>query len=400
MLGAIYIGLSGMQTFSKGLQIISNNVANMNTLGFKGTSVTFADSFNRGGLGSFHSGRNGQSFGSGVQLGSRTINFTEGDIRQTGGALDLAIKGDGFLVLSGENGKTYYGRTGQFDLDDKGYISLLGSSYRLNLLDASGAASPVNIDDRRTSPPIATGLIKFDRFLTSDSSSNQAVIQDIAVYDSVGVRHVWKVTMDRAVNETPPAPGKWSVKVTDESGATVGTQSITFGLAGSAEDPSSLTFAYSPTGSAAMSVKLDFAGVTHINAGTTSTIRAASSDGRGSGNLSKVTVTEDGTLLLTYSNNQTVDLGAVAIADFRDLQKLEQVGSGLFRNNGSEVRLLPSEKDGAGALVSGQVEASNVDLSQQFGDLILIQRGFQASSQVLSVSNDMIQQLFGIRGQG
>lgn len=399
MLGAIYIGLSGMQTFSKGLQIISNNVANMNTLGFKGTSVTFADSFNRGGLGSFHSGRNGQSFGSGVQLGSRTINFIEGDIRQTGGALDLAIKGDGFLVLSGENGKTYYGRTGQFDLDNKGYVSLLGSSYRLNLLDASGAASPVNIDDRRTSPPVATGLIKFDRFLTTDSSFNKAVIPDIAVYDSVGVRHVWKVTMDRAIDETPPMPRKWSVTVTDESGAEVGKQSITFDPAGD-PDPTSFTLAYSPTGSAPMSVKLDFSGVDHIGAGTTSTIRVASSDGRGSGNLSKVTVTENGTLLLTYSNNQTIDLGAVAIADFRDLQKLEQVGSGLFRNNGSEVRLLASEKDGAGTLVSGQVEASNVDLSQQFGDLILIQRGFQASSQVLSVSNDMIQQLFGIRGQG
>jgi flagellar hook protein FlgE len=94
-------------------------------------------------------------------------------------------------------------------------------------------------------------------------------------------------------------------------------------------------------------------------------------------------------------------LGAVAIADFRDPQQLERIGAGLFIDKGgANVRLLASGQDGVGKLLSRQIEASNVDLSQQFGDLILVQRGFQASSQVISISNDMIQQLFGIRGQG
>ncbi len=91
----------------------------------------------------------------------------------------------------------------------------------------------------------------------------------------------------------------------------------------------------------------------------------------------------------------------MALADFRDPQQLERASNGLFRDRGSgQLRLLPSGSDGIGTLVSKQIEASNVDLSQQFGDLILIQRGFQASSQVVSVSNDMIQELFGIRGRG
>ncbi|HZZ37020.1 MAG TPA: flagellar basal body rod C-terminal domain-containing protein [Caulobacteraceae bacterium] len=89
------------------------------------------------------------------------------------------------------------------------------------------------------------------------------------------------------------------------------------------------------------------------------------------------------------------------MADFRDPQQLERVSNGLFRNRGDgQFRMLPSATDGIGTLVSKQIEASNVDLSQEFGDLILIQRGFQASSQVVSVSNDMIQELFGIRGRG
>jgi flagellar hook protein FlgE len=119
------------------------------------------------------------------------------------------------------------------------------------------------------------------------------------------------------------------------------------------------------------------------------------------GALASVGVDADGQIKLTYSNEKTDLLGAVAIADFRDPQQLERVGGGLLEDrHGARGRLLPSGIDGIGKLVSKQLEASNVDLSQQFGDLILIQRGFQASSQVVSVSNDMIQQLFGIRGQG
>jgi flagellar hook protein FlgE len=401
MLGAIYVGLGGMQTFSKGLQIISNNVTNMNTSGFKATSVTFSDAFNRGGLGGFHSGGNGRSFGAGVHLGSRSLVFSEGQMRQTGGALDLAIKGDGFLVLSGESGRNYYGRTGQFNLDDKGYVTLLGSNYHLNVLDASGNLSAINLDDRRNSPPMATSLVSMIGNLSSDATATQAELKEIIVYDARGTRHVWKATFTRAPDETPPTSRKWNVNVTDGKGVAVGSaQSLKFNMAGIIEEPSVLTFGYTPTGDDPVEVKLDFSKVSNMSSAGTSTLTIAKGDGRGAGVLSKVTVTEEGTLKLTYSNNDTADVGSVAIATFRDLQKLEQIGNGLFRNDGSPSSLLSSERDGAGALISGQVEASNVDLSQQFGDLILIQRGFQASSQVVSVSNDMIQQLFGIRGQG
>ncbi|SFG54055.1 flagellar hook-basal body protein [Novosphingobium sp. CF614] len=109
----------------------------------------------------------------------------------------------------------------------------------------------------------------------------------------------------------------------------------------------------------------------------------------------------DGQVKLAWSNEETELVGAVAIADFRDQQQLESIGNGRYIYAGSgQRRVLASGTDGIGTIVSKQLEASNVDLSQEFGDLILIQRGFQASSQVVSVSNDMIQQLFGIRGQG
>ena len=124
-------------------------------------------------------------------------------------------------------------------------------------------------------------------------------------------------------------------------------------------------------------------------------------DGSASGTLTQVTVNEDGQVKLTYSNGKTELAGAVAIADFRNPEQLERIGNGLFESHGNgEYRLTASGSPGGGKLVSGQIEASNVDLAHEFGELILIQRGFQASSQVVSVSNDMIQQLFAMRGQG
>ena len=104
---------------------------------------------------------------------------------------------------------------------------------------------------------------------------------------------------------------------------------------------------------------------------------------------------------ISYTNEEKKELGAIALADFRDPQQLEQRSNGLFRYDGyGQRQLLSAEDTRVGSILSKRLEASNVDLGGQFGELILIQRGFQASSQIISVSNDMIQQLFGIRGQG
>lgn len=396
MLGSIYIGLSGLSAYSKGLQTISNNVTNLNTPGFKATSFRFADSFSYGGLGSsFSRYVGGQQIGAGVRYGAESIDFRQGDLRQTSGDLDLAIQGSGLLVLrNGE--RTYYTRTGSFTIDAKGYIADTASGYRLMMLNGSGQAVDINVDAKQTKPPSTTTKVTFAQNLSS--TATEATVADISIYDSSGARHVWKA---RFTPVGASAPGEWNVTVTDEVGAQVGQQTLKF--IGGFVDPTTanLTFTSSPTGANPLSVNFDFTGVESFSSGTVSTIRAASVDGKGIGSLTNVSIDEDGQVKLTYSNEDTVLLGAVAIADARDPQLLERVGAGLFRDKGgAQIRLLGSGQDGIGQLVSRRIEASNVDLSAQFGDLILVQRGFQASSQVVSVSNDMIQQLFGIRGQG
>jgi flagellar hook protein FlgE len=396
MLGAIYVGLSGMNAFGRGLQTISNNVANINSPGFKATAVNFGDVFSYGGGGlTFFSGVDGTRAGNGVRVTAERVDFGQGDLRQSDGDLDLAIQGAGFLVLL-KDAKTYYARTGQFVVDKEGFIVQQGTLYRLGVLDGAGRATSLNIDSKRTSAPTATSVIKFADNLSS--SATTAAVADLAVYDSFGGKQTWQAKFDKVTT----AQNQWSVTVTDQTGAQVGQSILQF--VGSSVDPATqkLTFTSTPQGAGTLAVTLDFSsGVTSFSAGTTSTIRAASVDGNGVGVLSTVALDEQGRIKLTYSNEKTDLLGSVALADFRDPQQLRRLSGGLFEKIGDgPTRMLASNTEGIGRLQAKQLEASNVDLSQQFGDLILIQRGYQASSQVVSATNDMIQQLFGIRGQG
>jgi flagellar hook protein FlgE len=391
MLGSIYIGLSGLTAYSRGLQTISNNVTNLNTPGFKATSFSFADSFSYGGLGSSYSRYvGGQQIGAGVRYGHESIDYRQGDLRDTGGDLDLAIQGRGMLVLL-DGDRTYYTRTGQFGIGADGHVSLLGSDYRLGVLDSSGRPVAVNIDANKMSPPAKTTKVTFVDNLSTTAAT--ATVADIAVYDASGTKHVWKATFT-PVGTTNP--GEWNVKVTDETGGTVGQKVLKF--IGEVPDPTTNTLNFT---SGALAVDFDFSGITSYSSGTSSGLHVGSADGYGIGTLTSVTINQTGELKLVYSNKQTEILGSVAIADFQDPQTLSRMGSGLFEDrSGGNVRLLPSGGEGVGNLAARKIEASNVDLSAQFGDLILVQRGFQASSQVVSVANDMIQQLFGIRGQG
>lgn len=396
MLGAIYVGLSGMNAYSRGLQTISNNVANLNSPGFKSTIASFSDVFSYGGGGlTFFKGLSNGAAGNGVRFAEARVDFAQGDLRQSEGDLDLAIQGAGFLVLL-KDGKTYYGRTGQFQVDKDGFVVQQGTEYRLGVLDGAGRAVALNIDSKRTSAPKATTSVKFADNLSS--SAITATIADVAVYDSRGGKQTWQAKFDKVSGQI----GEWTVTVTDGTGATVGSKTLKF--IGSAVDPatSKLVFTANPDEADALSVEFDFSsGVSSFSSGTVSTLRAASVDGSAVGALTTVTVDELGQIKLSYSNSKTESVGFVAIADFRNPQQLRRLSGGLFESVGNDPgRLLASNTDGIGRLVSKQAEASNVDLSEQFGELILIQRGFQASSQVVSATNDMIQQLFGIRGQG
>ena len=396
MLGAIYIGMSGMDAYEKGLQTISNNVANLNTLGFKSSQVSFTDLYDHGGNGHGLTGDASHSGGNGVRFGTPYVDFSQGTLNATDKDLDLAIQGGGFLVLLGGT-QPVYTRTGEFEVSDDGFIALLGTKRHLAVLDERGHADALNINSKRTDPPAATTKIGFSDNLSS--TATDATVSDVAVYDSLGNKQTWTIKFTKG--DTSGVTTSWAVAVTDSTGRSVGSTTLKF--TGGTVDPTTTQLAITdnPSGADALSVTLDFSqGVTSFSTGTTSTIQASSVDGHASGTLSSVAVDENGQIKLTYSNGETALEGAVAVADIRDPQALQRVGDGLYENaSASPVVLHASNADGVGKVESKQLELSNVDLSREFGELILVQRGYQASSQIVSVANDMIQQLFGIRGQ-
>jgi len=388
MFGAIYIGLSGLNAYSKGLQQVSNNVSNLNTTGFKGSTVSFHNLYATPDRGGMSLTGQGGSNGYGVEVDDGTLNFKQGELRSTDRDLDLSVDGNGFLVLL-DGDRTLYARTGSFEVDPAGFIVLSGTNYRLATLDASGRAVSLSVDARRTSAPRATSAVTFADNLSSTASSY--TVSDIRVFDASGAAHVWKAGFTKGSDG-------WSVTVTDDKGATVGTQTLKFNAGIIDPATAKLDFTDATSG---LTVQFDFSsGVTSFSGGEVSTLRAAKVDGYAAGTITGIAADSAGKLQLTYSNGQKVDGGAIALADFRDPTRLEQRDGLFVEREPGQSMLLASDDPRVGQVRSKRLEASNVDLSQQFGDLILIQRGFQASSQIVSVSNDMIQQLFGIRGQG
>lgn len=391
MFGAIYIGLSGLGAYSEGLQAVSNNVSNMNTVGFKSSSVTFRNLYGASSAGGLEFGNNQASDGHGVTIKELSTNFGQGELRQTGRDLDLSVDGNGFFVLL-DGDQQLYTRTGSFEVNDEGFIVLQNTDYRLAVLDANGRPVALNIDQSRTDAPEETTRITFADNLSSTATA--FTIPDLKVYGANGEENTWSVAFARPATE----PNKWTVTVTDSTGKEIGEQTLEFAAGQVAAGKGELLFEDAEKG---LSVTLDFTSdVTSFSSGTVSSLRAREIDGHATGSLATLVVNDKGQLEINYTNEEKRELGAVALADFRDPQALEQRGNALFSYSGfGQRQFLASDDPRVGSILSGRLEASNVDLGGQFGDLILIQRGFQASSQIISVTNDMIQQLFGIRGQ-
>jgi len=398
MFGSIYIGLSGLAAYSRGLQQISNNVANLNSQGFKGSTVSFENIL---GANSRSNNGYGSSTGNGVQNAPGRLDFAAGELRQTDRDLDLAIQGGGLLMLM-RGDDVMYTRTGSFDIDKDGFIVLSGTDWRLATLDASGQPQSLSVDISRTNPPKPTTKVAFTDFISS--SDPTATVGNITVFDKTGAKHVWTVT---ATKDTSPGAvsGTYNVTVSDINGvlktgtdATATTQTKQLKFIGTVADPSNSKLDFTDPGSGTV-ITLDFSAVQTFSG--TSTIRAGKADGYGVGTFATLGVNDAGQIEIGYSNEQKQQLGSVAIVDFRDTTDLTQESSGMFSARDTAMRdILPSGDVRVGKVQSRRLEASNVDLTLEFSDLILVQRGFQASSQIISATNDMIQQLFGIRGQG
>lgn len=394
MLDSVYIGMTGLISFSKGLSNISNNVANLNTPGFKGSQLEFLDLFYR----QQYSGSSEQqstpySEGSGVKTGASITNFSQGEFRQTGSDLDAAIDGNGFFVLR-QDGEIFYTRAGQFKVDDDGYLVTSDGGMRVAGLSGN-ALVDISVAGKRSNPPKATQTVTFADSLSTNSSTFS--VSDISVFDSLGGQHQLTLNL---TNDSANTPGRWTFELLE------GTQSLTTGeisYAGSGSpvpDSDKHTFTYDPgNGAYATEITLDFSGSTSFSS-SQSSLRVGSQDGYAAGFLIKTALDTEGNLVLGYSNGQTLKEQHLALAWFDNLAALQAQGGNRYTAFGEANRILarPGET-GMGSLKTSGVELSNVDLAQEFSELIIVQRGYQASSQVITAANEMIQQLGEIRGR-
>lgn len=398
MFGSIYTGLTGMMTFSQGLDVISNNVANLNTPGYKGNDLLFQDLFYR----YEHSGESNinnpsSEIGNGVS-GDRTVmREAQGEIRETGNDSDVAIDGNGLFILrDGED--IYYTRAGQFEVDDEGYLVDRVNQARVAGFE-EGELVDIKVTTLGNNRPQATTEILLTNNLSANAIEHE--IEEVEIFDRLGGSHLidLKFTNDAGV---------WRVEVSDDEGNIIANGGeIRFQNDGSPEAGfNRFSFEFTPDGVPASEITMNFGeagsftGATSFATGENSELAVESQDGYASGALISMGFKRDGSLKVEYSNGKDDESTQLALAWFDDLQALRQIGGGLFVASKEQEPMIDAPMQGVmGEIVEKSLELSNVELTLEFTDLIIMQRGFQGSSQILTVSNEMIQQLLDI-GRG
>jgi flagellar hook protein FlgE len=394
MINSIFLAHSGMTAHERGLDVISQNIANMNTPGFRGSRVTFADVF----IGSAPDNGVGQRPGGGVDAARSEIDFRSGDPQQTGGDLDVFLNGAGFFVVQDEDGQLRFTRAGRFDFNADGELVVRDQKQKVMARTTSGALVPITLGDLRTSAAKPTTQVDLDGILSSGDANGEAVIEQVTVFDSRGGRHTLRLVFTRDNSgPTTSVSARWNMKFSEGS-AEVGTGTVEFfaGDVVEGSNPVRITLTLGEAG--ATEVAFNFDTVDGGPFGDNTNISVKQQDGFGPGVLATRTFDEKGVLKLTYTNGQTADGATLALARIADQTQLVQLGNSLFDHRGSDPVEFTTANDDVRVL-KGAIEGANVSLTSQFTALILMQRGFQAGSQVLSTANEMLQQLFDLRGR-
>jgi flagellar hook protein FlgE len=396
VLTSLYAGMSGMEAYQQGLAVIGNNTANLNTAGFKFTEPVFEDVATDSGTSGFPGSPGTPTTGGGVQIDSTHVSFSQGNEESTGDPLDAAINGLGFFMVD-LNGSTYYTRSGAFQLDSSGDLVQTTTGAKVLVSTSTSANGTFNVNAYNSYPPKATTTIQLSGNLARTGQTTSYNLPGITVVDGAGGTE----TLQASFTQSTTNPLSWTIQVNDSTGTSVGSGTILFNADGSPDASNTpIQLSVTPSGLPAFTVNLEigtagsFSGVTSLNTAASSQLQVASQDGVQLGSLTGTSFANDGSLTLTYSNGKTLTPAKLLLAQFNAPQQLQELSQGLFAATSGATPLVGTpQSTNFGNIVGGEIEMSNVDLSQQFTELIVIQRGYQASSQITSIANDMMQQL-------
>jgi len=406
------ISLSGLLADDQELSVLSNNLANVNTVGFKGETTQFQDLFYQE-LGSNGAGDPVQ-VGAGAIVGSTPTDFAQGTLQATGLSTDLAIQGDGFL-LAQQGNVTQYTRDGNLSISPQGYLvasdgsEIMGYQAVNGVANANGTLGPLQVSGGQNSPPQATSNVTLALNLNAGANADatSAFSSEVTVYDSLGSTHVLTYQFQKTASNT------WSYAVT-MPGADVGAGSavdlaqgtLTFDANGNLTSPNpktpiplSLPAGDTLADGGNLSGTLTWNLISSSGApeitqvANPSATSSTQQDGYAAGSMTGLTVASDGTIQGAFTNGQTVTLGQIALATFPNAQGL--LRTGLNNYMASLASGLPTVgapgTGGRGTISDGALENSNVDIATQFAQLILAERGYQANSQAITTENQVVQ---------
>jgi flagellar hook protein FlgE len=413
----MYTGVSGLQAYGNAMNVTGDNIANVNTVGFRGNRTVFADIL----ANQVANGSTNLQFGRGASIGGVSASFSQGSFETTGNATDMALQGAGFFVLRNPNftNGTFYSRAGQFTLDDAGKLVSPGKymvqGYQLTTSASGGvvkASSAADIDVSGVqSVPKATSAFHVGMNLNAASSAGVTFATSLNVYNAVGEA----VTLTYTFTKTT-TPMEWDFVATGPSGTTIsgaglsGTatfsnQGILTQINGGAIADQSLTVSGFPSGAQPLVLTWDLVNnVTGLSRGemtsyaSDSVTNSVVQDGYSTGVLRGLSVDGEGIISGLFSNGQTQQLWQVQLADFLSPWGLSRQGDTLFGETAQSGQPIygTAKTGGFGSIMGSALEQSNVDLSSEFVTMIQNQRAYQANSRIVTTVDQMMQEVVNL----
>ncbi len=408
-LTSFYTALTGINSNSTAINVIGDNLANMNTTAFKSSKASFKELL--AGQSGTDSAGNPISMGLGSSLGGITRSNTQGTPTSTGVSTDAAINGNGFFIVETEGGGMGFTRNGAFQLDKEGnFLSsdgfkVLGYPIVAGVVDTSSTVSSIVIKKGEVVPAGATSEISILANLDAGVPTGGEFSTSLNVFDSIGLTHAIKLTFTRS----SPTVWSWSATIPAEDlGGTagsppteVGSGDLNFDTIGNVVPPATaptIDIAGLASGAADMAItfnltdKLGKGLIT--NYGASSAVSSTVQNGYGASSMADIRIESDGLIVGTTEGGQTIKLAQLALANFPNVDGLAKYSGSTFVafTSSGEPSIGMAGTGGRGTLVGSALEKSNVDMAQEFINLITAQKAYQASSKIITTTNDLYQE--------
>ncbi len=405
MMRSLFAAVSGLRNHQVRMDVIGNNIANVNTAGFKSGRVTFQELFSQTVRGAAaprddRGGTNPQQVGLGSALASIDNIHTQGSLQVTGQETDLGLQGAGFFILSfGET--EAYTRVGTFDVDADGYLVDPASGLRVNGWTAeqgefqardAQSLEEIRIPLGQEISATATSRVSLAGNLDAGVAEGHVEATAVEVFDSLGRRHLVEIVFEKT------GDNQWSWTAEGPEGIQ-GTGTVGFtteGLYdGDEEDQHTITLDLQDAED--LEIGLGFTGLSQMAGDFSATVIHRNGYTRGS--LEDFTIDSSGVITGLYTNGITRPLGQIAVASFPNPGGLIKSGENLYleSNNSGLVSIGEAGTGNRGDIMPGTLEMSNVDLAREFTDMIITQRGFQANSRLITVTDEMLNELVNMK---